>query len=270
MPSLKEIVKNKEVRRTIDDIKKKCCISIDILNFYLLCCYINELICNNYIVLLKKPTNEALEELGEISEITFKDIDGKEVTTCYKELLKVCMESTKKFLKEKGDVIEAAEFGLYNKMSSKVDKSILQCQFAHYLTIFLKEAFPNAVRTQRGAKGMITTLEQKLIMQIMPYFDLAPKDVTLTNERYRKLKEQYKRLKHLPLEFAESDYFMLPQAVIMNNSEWDKYMNWEQASPVTFVRYEDWSTGKIDWENPGLKIKELKLANILIVLNNKK
>ena len=104
----------------------------------------------------------------------------------------------------------------------------------------------------------------------MPYFDLAPKDITLTNERYRKLKEQYERLKHLPSEFAVSDYFMLPQAVIMKNDDWDKYDNWEQASPVTFVQYEDWNTGKFDWENPDLKIKELELANKLIVLNSKK
>ena len=270
MPKLKEIVNNKEVRKTINEIKNRCGISIDILNFYLLCCYINELICNNFIVLLKKPTNEALEELGEISEITFKDVDGKEVTTNYKELLKVCLNATTEFLKEKGDVIEAAEFGRYNKMGSKVDKSILQCQFAYYLTVFLKEAFPNANRKQRGVKGLITTLEQTLIMQLMPYFDLAPKDITLTNERYRKLKEQYERLKHLPSEFAVSDYFMLPQAVIMKNDDWDKYDNWEQASPVTFVQYEDWNTGKFDWENPDLKIKELELANKLIVLNSKK
>lgn len=270
MPSLKEIVKNKKVRKTIDDIKKKIGISIDIFNFYILCSYINELICNNYMVLLKKPTNEALEELGEISEITFKGVDGKEVTTSYRELLNVCINATKEFLKTKGDVIEAAEFGRYNKMSSKVDKSILQCQFAYYLSVFLKEAFPNANRTQRGVKGLITILEQTLIMQLMPYFDLAPKDVTLTNDRYRKLKEQYERLKHFPTEFSESDYFMLPQNVIMKNIEWDKYDNWEQASPVTFVQFEDWSTGKIDWENPDLKIKELELEGKLIVLNNKK
>lgn len=270
IPSLKEIVNNKKVRKTIDDIKEKCGISIDILNFYLLCSFINELICNNFMVLLKKPTNEALEELGEISEITFKDVDGKEVATNYKDLLKFCINSTKEFLKSKGNVIEAAEFGRYNEMSSKVDKSILQCQFAYYLTIFLKEAFPNANRKQRGVKGVITILEQTLIMQLMPYFDLAPKGVTLTNERYRKLKEQYERLKHFPTEFLKSDYFVLPQNVIMKNSEWDKYDNWEQASPVTFVQYEDWSTRRIDWENPDLKIKELELEGKLIVINNKK
>ncbi len=270
MPSLKEIVNNKEVRKTIDNIKNKCGISIDILNFYLLCSYIHDLISNNFIVLLKKPTNEALEKLGEITEITFKDVDGKEVTTNYKELINVCMDATTEFLKVKGDVIEAADFGHYNKISSQVDKSILQCQFAYYLTIFLKEAFPNANRTHRGAKGLVTTHEQTLIMQLMSYFELAPKDVTLTNERYRKLKEQYERLKHFPTEFAESDYFMLPQAIIMKNNDWDKYDNWEQASPVTFVQFEDWCSGKIDWEDPELKIKELKLANKWIVLSNKK
>lgn len=269
MPTLKEVVNNKEIRKTIDDIKNKCGISIDILNFYLLCSYIIELICNGFIVLLKKTTKEALCELGEISEITFKDVDGKEVTTNYKELLKVCLNATTEYLKVKGDVIEAAEFGRYNKMTSEVDKSILQCQFAYYLTIFLKEAFPNANRTQRGVKGLITIMEQTLIMQLMPYFDLAPKDVTLTNERYRKLKEQYERLMHLPTEFAASDYFMLPQGVIMKNDDWDKYDNWEQASPVTFVQFGDWCSCKIDWENPDLKLKELELANKLIVLNNK-
>ena len=70
------------------------------------------------------------------------------------------------------------------------------------------------------------------------------------------------------LTVVVSQVYTLKDKAEQMPTDWDKFDNWEQASPITFVQYEDWNTGKIDWENPNLKLKELDLANKLIVLNN--
>jgi hypothetical protein len=54
---------------------------IDIFYLLLLGAYVNELIRDHYLVLLKPSTQQGINDLGEISEITFKNREGKVVTT---------------------------------------------------------------------------------------------------------------------------------------------------------------------------------------------
>lgn len=226
LPSLKKVAADEEINRLIECIKEKLSISLDILNLYMVCAYINEVIREQFVVLLKKPTKEALDELGEIEEISFKDKEGKTVTTNYVELLKVCIESAKEFLKLKGDVIETAKMGRYDKIGSPVDKSIIQSQFAYYIARFLADAFPEANRDHRGRKSIVSPQEQELVLRLMGYFDLALKYNSISTDNFRRLMSIYNKLR-----YPFKSYTLL-------------------------LKHDDWN-GKIDWVAPNLKLKEL-------------
>lgn len=226
LPELEKVIADKELNNLIAEIKAKLGICIDILNLYMLCSYVNELIRDQYIVLLKKPTLEALEELGDPEEVIFRDKEGKTVSTKYNELLQVCLESAKEYLNMKGDVIETAKMGRYDKMDTLVDKSIIQCQFAYYIATFLAEAFPEAKRSHPGKQFMVTPKEQELILRLMGYFDLGLKYGTTSTENLRKLIIKYNNLPY-PIE-----------------------------SNLLYVKHDDWQK-KIVWNNPELKLQEL-------------
>ena len=217
LPVLNEVAADKELNGLVVKIKEKLGIDIEVLNLYMLCSYVNELIREQYIVLLKKPTKEALEGLGELEEITFKDKEGIIVTTNYKELLNVCINSAKEYLNSKGDIIETAKMGRYDKIGSIVDKNIIQSQFAYYIAIFLEEAFPDANRDHRGKKAIISPLEQELIVRLMGYFELGLKNDATATENIRKKIIMYNDY-HYPF-----DAIML----YLKNDDWKRKINWK-------------------------------------------
>lgn len=226
LPELEKAVADKELNNLIAEIKKRLGISLDILNLFMLCTYINELVREQYVVLLKKPTLEALDELDDVEEIVFRDKEGKTVSTSYSELLKVCMESAKEYLRMKGDVIETAKMARYDKIGSTVDKSILQCQFAYYLATFLAEAFPEAYREHQGKKTIVSPLEQELILKMMQYYNLGLKGNTVSTDNFRKLIALFYNM-HYPIE-----------------------------TPTLYLKYENWKK-KVNWTNPEQKLEQL-------------
>ena len=217
LAGLKKVASDKEINSLIADIKEQLGIYLDILNLYMLCAYINELIREQYVVLLKEPTLEALDGLGDLEEIVFRDKEGKTVSTSYNELLQVCLESAKKYLRSKGDVIETAKMGRYDKIGSTIDKSIIQCQFAYYVAIFLAGAFPKANREHQGKKTVVSPLEQELVLKLMQYFDLGLKGNTTSTDNFRKLLSLYYNLRY-PIQ---------PDILYLNYENWKKKVNWK-------------------------------------------
>lgn len=226
LPELEKFVADKELNNLIAKIKEQLGINIDSLNLYMLCAYVNELIREQYVVLLKKPTLEALEELDDVEEIVFRNKDGKTVSISYNELLQVCSESAKKYLRSKGDVIETAKMGRYDKIGSTIDKSIIQCQFAYYVALFLAEAFPDANREHQGKKTIVSPLEQELILKLLQYFDLGLKGNATSTDNFRKLISLYYNLKY-PIQ-----------------------------SDILYLKYENWKK-KVNWKDPEQKLKQL-------------
>jgi hypothetical protein len=219
LPALEKVVADKEIEKLITSIRDKLGINIEILNLYMLCSYVNEMIRDQYVVLLKKPTKEALEELGELKEITFKDKEGKTVTTHCKELVNACMDSAKKFLSTKGDILETAKMGRYDKIGSIVDKNIIQSQFAYFIAKFLEETFPDANRGHRGKKAIVSPVEQELILKLMGYFDLGLKTDATATENIRKKIIMYNNY-HYPF-----DVFTL----YLKFDDWKKKINWKDS-----------------------------------------
>lgn len=226
LPALKKVVADEEIEKLIASIKDKLGVNIEILNLYMLCSYVNEMIREQYVVLLKRPTKEALEGLGELNEISFKDKEGKTVTINYKELVNVCLDSAKRYLSTKGDIIETAKMGRHDKIGSIVEKNIIQSQFAYYIAKFLEEAFPDANRNHQGKKAMVSPLEQELIIKLMGYFDLGLKTDATATENIRK-------------KITMHDEYHYP---------FDNYL--------LYLKYDDWKK-KINWKDSNLKLRTL-------------
>ena len=238
---LKELIADEELSAIEEEIKTKLKIALDMPNFFLLSIFVNELVREHYVVLLKRPTKNAIADLSEIAEITFTDNKGESVTTNCIKLIRAIMSAIKEPLDSEGGIMEVEKFDRYDKMPDVVEASVLQSKFAFYLAIFLKKAFPNADRSHRGKQGIISPVEQKLILRMMSYFGLAPKGYTLSTDRFRKLMESYNRL-NFPIEYAQ-----MPKIGLM---------------PITYIKYEDWKE-KIDWFSPDLKLKRIKKGDIV-------
>ena len=235
----KEVKMDSELIEFYKDAINKNGMRLDLCNLVVLCAYVNELIREHYIVVLKKPTNKAIKELGEINEITFKNNEGNEVTTNNSKLIKAIMSAIEDTIENEGKAMETEKFGRYDKMTDIVETNVLQSRFAYYIATFLKVVFPDANRKHPGKQGIISPNEQKLILRLMTHFGLAPKDITLSTHRFRKLIEYYYKLNY-PFEYAQISGIGLV--------------------PVTYVKYDDWQN-KVDWFNPELKLTPMEVGD---------
>ena len=215
---------------------------IDLLNLILLGAYVNELIRDHILVLLKPSTQQGVNDLGEISEITFKNKDGKVVTTYNPELIKEIMAAIDEPLRTKGQTLETWKIGKCDKMDDVVTRSVLQCKFAYYLAFFLKEYYPESKKKHPGRKGLVTQAEQLLILRLMTYFDLYSTESfkeTIKNvirtDGFRKMMELYKKLSF---------------------PSYDASFSYKTLLPVTFIKYDDWKD-KIDWFNPNMELSQI-------------
>lgn len=244
--SIGELIEDKELIEIEDEIENKLKIQLDMANFFVLCIFINEFIREHYLVLLKKPTKDAIEELGEIKEITFTNKEGKTVTTNCPKLINAIMSASTEPLESEGKVMETETMGRYDKLNNIVEANVLQSKFAYYVASFLKNAFPNANRSHRGKQGFISPIEQKLILRLMSYFGLAPKGYTLTTDRFRKLMESYKKL-NFPIQYADMSVFKIV--------------------PITYIKYEDWKN-KINWFDPNLELRPIEKGDRIFFTPN--
>ena len=239
--SIVELIEDKELTEIEEEIKNKLKIQLDMTNFFMLCVFINEFIREHYLILLKKSTKDSIEELGEITEITFTNKEGETVTTNCTKLIQAIMSASTEPLKTEGNVMETEIVGRYDKLSNIVEANVLQSKFAYYVASFLKNAFPNANRSHRGKQGFISPIEQKLILRLMSYFGLAPKEYTLTTDRFRKLMESYNKLS-FPIQYADMPVFGIV--------------------PITYIKYEDWKN-KINWFDPNLKLRPIEKGDCI-------
>ena len=222
---------------------------IDLLNLILLGAYVNELIRDHILVLLKPSTQQGINDLGKISEITFKNKDGKVVTTYNPELIKEIMAAIDEPLRTKGQTLETWKIGKCDKMDDVVTRSVLQCKFAYYLASFLKEYYPESKKKHPGRKGLVTQAEQLLILRLMTYFGLYSIDnfIQIDNvyrtDSFRKMIEFYKKL-----SFPSYDASFLQKTLL----------------PVTFIKYDDWKD-KIDWFNPNMELSQINEQDEILI-----
>lgn len=222
---------------------------IDILNLLLLGAYVNELIRDHYLVLLKPSTQQAINNLGEITEITFRNKEGKVVTTYNPELIKEIMATIDEPLRTKGQTLETWKIGKCDKMDDVVTRSVLQCKFAYYLAFFLNKYFPESKTKHRGRKGLVTPSEQLLILRLMTYFGLySTENFILIDNAYRT--DSFRKMVELYQKMSFPSY--------------DASFFHETLLPVTFIKYDDWKD-KIDWFNPNMELSPIAEEDEILI-----
>ena len=212
-----KLINDKELRAIQKDIIEKTKIKLDPLNFFELCAFVNAIVRERYFILLKPTIKDTLEELKDVTKITFTSKNGKSTETTNSTLIDYLLKSAKDSPKE-----ESYETFKMVKGDALIDNIYLQSRFVFYLARFLQEYFPDAVR--RANCCMVSLPEQRFILRMLSYFGLAPDGITLTDSRFRQLISFYKTnpLSDTFGKFPEIGYI-----------------------PIDFVKYQDWR--KKDW-----------------------
>lgn len=212
-----KLINDKELRVIHKEVIEKTKIKLDPLNFFELCAFVNAIVRERYFILLKPTIKDTLEELKDVTKITFTSKNGVSTETTNSTLINHLLETAKDSPKEEG-----YETFKMVKGDTMIDNIYLQSRFVYYLARFLQEYFPDAVR--RTNCCMVSLPEQRFILRMLSYFGLAPDGITLTDSRFRQLISFHKN-NHL-----DSSIGRFPEIGYV---------------PIDLVKYQDWR--KKDW-----------------------
>lgn len=205
-------------------------IDLDFANLYFLCYFIMKVIKFGYLALLKPTPKETIDLIKSITKISFTNEDGSIVETSYKEIINP--------IKNALDLITEADDTTYEveklvSIEEITNQEIFQTKFVGYLSTFLREYFPNAIRRKNS---YIVPLEQTLVMYMLSYFGLGNEGLSL--ERYRQLRMNANNIKE---HFGHS------------------YIKGVGLLPIGYVRYEDWKGKKLNFIRKDKKPYKFKL-----------
>lgn len=177
-----------------------------------LCLFINDIIHQKLVVLLKPTLTEITNSITNLQSVTFTNKDGSSISSD-NELL---IESIKKAIPQEEEPLEAY------KIVDRQDvftKELMQIEFFYYLSLFFNQYF----KIKR--RGLLTNLESEIIGYFLKWFDLSPVEVSTS------------RLRQLRMNFNQVlgyDIYELKMNDISIKVQWQ------------FVKYADWSKGKIN------------------------
>ena len=229
--ALQKMIKDEELSKLQDEIEEKIGIRIDYFNFYPLCSFVDAIVMELYFVLLKPTIKYIITELKEAKEIVITNSDETKVTITNSQV----MESVVNAIKAKADEGKHYETEKMVRIDEIANNVVMQSKFTFWVATFLREYFPNAKR--RSNCCIVSEPEQRLILRLLTYFNLAPDNITLTTARFRQLVICYHNLK------MDEGYSVLPVMGLV---------------PVTFVKYEDWHRKSMDWTKTSLVLHPLQ------------
>lgn len=161
------------------DFCKKISFDGDKEELYMLCCYILSVIDECRFVKLRptaKEVNDELDKLGGVTSVTFTNKEGQSITVNTENIVKKVVDKVRD---DKNDTVY--ETDKICKLNEAANSTYIQCMFAVELSIFINNYFP----IKRKKDSLVSTDEQKLIMNILYLFKLAPS--VGTNNRFRQL-----------------------------------------------------------------------------------
>lgn len=204
-------------------------INVNVFALFTLCYFINTIIHEKKVLLLKPTIEDLAEELEKVSKMTLYSENGKRIDTDNSSLL----ELVNNRLHEKNDDIKRYyPYKLVDREDIFV-RETLQIEFVYYFSAFLNSYFD--VKRKNG--GLLCVPEQELLCHLLHWFDLSSSVVSPS--RFRQLKDDY--------EFNESIFPFMP---IRN--DYGVY----ESIPLIIVKYRDWKCGK------GLDPRENPLSEI--------
>ena len=236
--ALQKMIKDEELSKLQNEIEEKTGIRIDYFNFYPLCAFVDAIVRERYFVLLKRPTKDILSELKDAKEIVITNSDNTKVAISNNQLIEAAVSAIKANANE-GKHYETEKMVRIDEIANNV---VMQSKFTFWIATFLREYFPNAKR--RSNCCMVSEPEQRLILRLLTYFNLAPDNTTLTTARFRQLVICYHNLK------IDECYSVFPEIGIV---------------PVTFVKYEDWHRKSMDWTKTSLVLHPLQKGETVTI-----
>lgn len=177
-----------------------------------LCLFINDIIHQKLVVLLKPTLTEITNSITNLQSVTFTNKDGSSISSD-NELL---IESIKKAIPQAEEQLEAYKIVDRQKVFTK---ELMQIEFFYYLSLFFYQFFSIKRR------GLLTNLESEIIGYFLKWFDLSPVEVSTS------------RLRQLRMNFNQVlgyNIYELKMNDISIKVQWQ------------FIKYSDWSKGKIN------------------------
>lgn len=178
-----------------------------------LCLFINDIIHQKLVVLLKPTLEDIANSITNLQSVTFTNEDGSSISSD-NELL---IESIKNAIpNDSGDQLEAYKIVDRQKVFTK---ELMQIEFFYYLSLFFNQFFSIKRR------GLLTNLESEIIGYFLKWFDLSPVEVSTS------------RLRQLRMNFNQVlgyNIYELKMNDISIKVQWQ------------FIKYSDWSKGKIN------------------------
>lgn len=219
---------------------------------YTLCCFVERIVSNKYVFLLRPSIEETLAELRDVNKIIFENSDGTKVESSYTPLINKIIEKARELDSKSYEVEKIVK-------RQEVFKDVVQAEFVWYLSEFFHHYFPIKRKGSGCIESYVTATEQRIITYFLWFFDFA-KD----NRRYedpedeKKEMERKKRRGEANGEVVSSSRFrQLRNHKGIFKSEWQLFPIDDEGhnTPVQFeyLRYSDWKNignrknGKIDY-----------------------
>ena len=178
-----------------------------------LCLFINDIIHQKLVVLLKPTLEEVANAITNLKSVTFTNKDGSSVCSDNAQLI----ASIKKAIPHSEDnQLEAY------KIVDRQDvftKELMQIEFFYYLSQFFNQFFDIKRR------GLLTNLESEIIGYFLKWFGLSPVEVSTS------------RLRQLRMNFDKVEEYDIYEMKVNDKSI---KVQWQ------FIRYSDWIKGKIN------------------------
>ena len=178
-----------------------------------LCLFINDIIHQKLVVLLKPTLEEVANAITNLKSVTFTNKDGSSVCSDNAQLI----ASIKKAIPHSEDnQLEA--FKIVDRQDV-FTKELMQIEFFYYLSQFFNQFFDIKRR------GLLTNLESEIIGYFLKWFGLSPVEVSTS------------RLRQLRMNFDKVEEYDIYEMKVNDKSI---KVQWQ------FIRYSDWIKGKIN------------------------
>lgn len=229
---------------------------INAFALYTLCCFVEKIVTNKYVFLLRPSIEETLAELRDVKNVIFENSDGTKVESSYAPLINNIIERAKELDSKSYEVEKIVK-------RQEVFKDVVQAEFVWYLSEFFHQYFPIKRKGSGCIESHVTATEQRIITYFLWFFDLAKDNRHYEDlEEKKKETERKKKRGEVNGEVVSSSRFrQLRNHKGVFKSEWQLFPidEEEHKIPVQFeyLRYSDWKNigkrknGKIDFsKNP--------------------
>lgn len=149
---------------------------------YNLCCFINYIIHEQKVVLLKPRVGDTLSEINKLKSITFHNQDGSTAKSDNSYLLKIVLDA----IKEKaGQDAHSFEVHSVEERTEVYTRELMEAEFVFNLANFMHDNF----KINRRNNGLLSKNEQNIVSYFLSWFKLSPTKVSAS--RFRQLKQLF-------------------------------------------------------------------------------